>query len=88
MPAGTIYSQQSGSAQIERGAGELVGILVTSSSSGTLKVWDNPAATGNVIMDTTDTITAPQFIACPVNFAAGLYVTAGGTIKYTVVYSR
>lgn len=88
MARGVIYSAKSASAVIETGNGELIGIFVSSSSSGTLKAWDNVAASGTVIFDTTDTITAPCFLACPANFSNGLFVTIGGTVKYTVCYSR
>lgn len=88
MANGVIYSAQSSSVKIEDGAGEMIGIFVSSSSSGTLKAWDNNAASGTVIFDTTDTITAPIFLACPARFKTGLFISVGGTVKYTVCYSR
>lgn len=83
-----ISTLLSGSGQISDGPGELLGIFVTSSSSGTLKAWNNTAGSGAVIFDTTDAITAPTFLACPVNFTIGLYITITGTLKCTVIWAR
>lgn len=86
------YVQKSASALISAQRGDLLGIFVSSSSSGTLKAWDSTSAAGTVIFDTTDTITAPTFLACPVEFGnaadgtGGLFITVGGTISYTVVF--
>lgn len=80
-------AKQGASSQcIVSGAGYLVGILVTSSSGGTLKAWDNNSASGTIIFDTTAAITAPIFLPCPCKFSNGLYITVGGTIAYTVCY--
>ncbi len=88
MAGGPIYSAQSASAKIEDGPGELIGIFVSTSSSLTLKAWDNNAASGSVIFDTTAAITAPCFLPCPAVFRTALYITIGGTGKYTVCYTR
>lgn len=80
------YKTLSASGLVATGDGVLIGILVSSSSSGTLKVWDNTSAATTVIVDTTDTITAPTFIAMPFAFSVGCYVTIGGTAKITVAY--
>lgn len=80
------YTQGTASALIRTGEGYLVGIFVSSSTSGTLKAWDNTSAATTVIFDTTAAITAPAFLACPCNFETGLYITVGGTIAYTVCW--
>lgn len=88
MAGGPIYSAQSASAKIEDGPGTIVGIFVTSSSSLTLKAWDNNVASGNVIFDTTAAITAPAYYPITAAFRTGLFITIGGTGKYTVFYTR
>ena len=59
--------------------GRLVGIFVQTSSSLTLKLWDNNAASGGVIIDTTATISAPAFYPIEVDFNTALFATFGGT---------
>lgn len=77
------------SALIYTGPGRLIGILVSSSSSLTLKAWDALTATGTVLFDTTSAITAPIFIPCgSMNFSTGLYITAGGTGVWTAVIAK
>lgn len=86
------YSQQSASALISQSRGDLLGIFVASSTSGTLKAWDSTSAAGAVIFDTTAAITAPIFLACPAEFGnisgGGLFITVGGTISYTVLFKH
>lgn len=72
---------------IVEGAGRLKGIFVASSSSGTLKAWDNTAASGTVIFNTTGTLPIGWF-ECPADFINGLFITTGGTINFTAVYER
>ena len=79
---------QSASAKIVEGGGELLGIYVASSSSLTLKVWDGVTAAGPVIVNTTAAITAPGFHPMPATFVNGIYVTIGGTGNYSVHYER
>lgn len=76
------------STQIQTGSGQLLGFFVGTSSSLTLKAIDSAASTGGTtILDTTVAITAPVWLPCPAAFAAGLYVTIGGTGKVTVIYN-
>lgn len=89
--ASNKYKALSATGLVSDKRGQLLGIFVSSSSSGTLKAWDNTAASGTVIFETTGTITAPVFLACPVEFGnvagGGLFITVGGTIAFTVVYT-
>lgn len=89
MAGGTVYSAQSASAKIEDGPCTLEGIFVSTSSSLTLKVWDNNAASGNVIIGTTAAITAPCWLAMPAVCKTALYVQAvAGSGTWTVHYKR
>lgn len=81
---GGEHSNQSASALIKTGDGHLIGIHVNSTTSGTLKLWDNTAASGTVIVNTfTPSV---GWNAMPFHFKTGLYVTIGGTIDYTPSY--
>lgn len=66
----------------------LGGILCSSSTSGTVKIYDNSAASGAVLVDTL-TLTAGQWYPIPASLTSGkgCYVTVGGTFKATVFYN-
>ena len=68
--------------------GVLIGFFVASSTSGTVKLWDNASAgSGTVLLNTTAAITAPAYFPCPVSFSNGLYATIGGTADITFIYA-
>lgn len=71
---------------VKSGAGNLVGIFVASSTSGTIKVWDNTSATGTVLVNTFSAGAATWY-PLPFAFGTGLYVDIGGTIDLTVSYT-
>jgi len=70
------------------GDGRIVGIMVGSSTSLTLKIWDGPGAAGTVLLDTTAAITAPAHYPFRATFKNGGFVTFGGTGKITVSWER
>jgi len=74
------------SGTVKVGDGVLLGVIVSSSTSLTIKLWDNTAASGTVLVDTTAAITAPTFIPMPVAFGTGLFATLGGTGSAAFVY--
>lgn len=59
-------------------SGKISGVFCASTSSGTLKLWDNTAASGNVIVNTFN-LTAGTFYEIPAAFATGCYATIAGT---------
>lgn len=81
------YKAISASGQVATGAGVLKGFYVSTSTALTVKLWDNTAASGSVIVDTTAALTAGTFHEVPAGFANGLYVTIGGAGAITVFYS-
>lgn len=83
---GNSYKNLSASAQVKGSGGVLSGIFVASSSSGTLKVWDNTAGSGTVLVNTFS-VTAGTWYPLPFAFGKGCYVTLGGTADFTVSYS-
>jgi hypothetical protein len=80
------YKNLSASALVRTGAGQLLGIFVASSSSGTVKLWDNTSAATTVIINTTS-VAAGTFYPVPATFSTGLYVTIGGTADITVFFN-
>ena len=52
----------SASAQIKSTPGVLVGVVINSHSSGTLKFWNNTAGSGNVLFNTITLASGERFI--------------------------
>lgn len=63
--------------------GGLLGILVASSTLGTLKVAD---AVGTIV--DTMSVVAGQFYPMPCDFATSLTITVGGTLSATLFYDQ
>lgn len=79
------YKNISASALIGEGATHLAGIFCASASTGTVKVWDNTAASGTVCANTFS-LTAGTYYELPARLKNGLYITIGGTADITVFY--
>jgi hypothetical protein len=75
--------------QVKIGAGKLFGIQVSTTTSGTLAVYDSAtASTSDPMIANTITVTAgTQYLSFPAGiwFSKGLYVVAANTIEFTVV---
>ncbi len=82
------YLNGTTSQAIKSAPGSLYGIVVNSHTSGTLKLWDNTAGSGTVLLNTITFAAGPQFINFPtgISFNTGLFATVGGTIDYTILY--
>lgn len=85
-----LYKQSSASVQVKIGGGKLYGIQVSSTSSGTLTVYDSGAADTNdpKIAATITPTAGAQVLSFPAGiwFSKGLYIVAANTIEFTVVY--
>ena len=85
-----LYKQLASTDQVKVGAGKLFGISVSSTTSGTLAVYDSAtASTSSGKIANTITVTAgAQYLSFPAGiwFSNGLYVVAANTIEFTVVY--
>jgi len=83
------YKQMAATSQIKVGGGKLLGYLVSSTSSGTLKFYDSGAADTNdpVLINTvTPAAGANTFFPSGITFSKGLYVVATNTIEATIIY--
>ena len=87
---GSEWEKITGSQVLVSGNGVVSGFIVNSHTSGTIKLWDNTAGSGRVIIDTITLASGPQVYTFPrpLNFQTGLFATLGGTIDVTVVFNR
>lgn len=77
----------SASAQIKSGPGILVGVIINSHTSGTLKFWNNTAGSGTVLFNTITLASGERWIPLfNTNFDVACYLTIGGTADVTVLY--
>lgn len=81
------YTNGTTSQSIITGTGCVAGIIINSHTSGTIKLWDNTAGSGAVIVNTYTLPSGSQVIVFPkpISFYTGLYITVGGTVDYTVL---
>jgi hypothetical protein len=85
------YTYSDATVQVKVGAGKLYGIFVSTSSSGTLTIYDSPASsTGDPkIADTFSVSAGTTYVNIPAGlfFNKGLYIVLAGTsAAFTVVY--
>ncbi|UGQ44964.1 hypothetical protein [Massilia endophytica] len=62
---------------------QLIGVFCASSSSGTLKLYDNASAASGTVVVNTFSLTAATFYPIPASLANGLHATIGGTADVT-----
>lgn len=85
-PTGHSFLFMSGSGIVKTGDGILVLVLIASSSSLVIRLWDNTAASGTKIVGSL-TVGANEEYDLPAYFATGLYVEfASGSGELTVFY--
>ena len=86
-PSG-LYKNFTSSNLVKTGTGIVMGIVINSHSSGTLKLWDNTSAATTVLFNTITLGATERWIPLfGAKFLTGLYVTTGGTIDATVIYN-
>ena len=78
------YSAISATTTLLTGDGSLLGILITSATTGTVAISDG----GTTIMAATAslTLTTPTYIPIPAQFKTNLVVTITGTVAATVFW--
>ena len=82
------YSNNSSSALIKTGAGQLQGVIINSISGGSLKFWDNTSAATTVIFNTITPVAGEHSINLfGARFTTGCYLTIVGTADVTVLYN-
>jgi hypothetical protein len=84
------YTQTSATTQVKVGAGKLFGIVVSTTSSGTLTVYDSPASSASdpKILDTITVAAGTTYANIPSGlfFNKGLYIVLANSASFTVAY--
>ena len=84
------YTYSNATVQVKIGAGKLYGIFVSTTSSGTLAVYDSPAGSDSdpKISGTITPSAGGQYLSFPngIFFNKGLYIVLANTATFTVVY--
>lgn len=81
----TTHSNRTATATIKTGAGTLVGMYVNSTTSGTIKLYDNTSAAGTVINNTITPAVGYHDLGNAA-FSIGLHAVIGGTLDVTLYY--
>jgi hypothetical protein len=84
------YTQTNATRQVKVGAGKLFGIFVSTTSSGTLTVYDSAASSASdpKILDTITVAAGTTYANFPAGlyFNKGLYIVLANSASYTVAY--
>ena len=82
------YKQISADTLIKTGQGMAIAIIVSSHTTGSIKLWDALSATGNVLVDSYTYASGSQVIPLyGIHFAIGLYADVTGTQSITIAYN-
>lgn len=79
------YTNLSASALVRTGAGQIAGYYVASTSSGTVKFWDNTSAATTVLVNTATPAVGWHELH-DMGFTTGLYCTIANTIDLTIAW--
>lgn len=80
--------QMSASANVCNTSACLGGVFCSSSTSGTLTLYDSATTTTTTKIVDTFSLTAGTFYPLPFGFGSGIYAVVGGTASITVGYTR
>lgn len=80
------YKNLTASANVKAIDGILGGIVCSTSSAGTVTVYDDAGTGTSTPITGTISLTAGQFYNLPFAFSKGLYIVVGGTANITVAY--
>jgi hypothetical protein len=82
------YKQISATGNVSPIGCKLLGIFVSSSTVGTVTIYDSATTTTTTkVVDTTVALTGGTWVPMPIAFASGIYIVVGGTLSATVVYA-
>ncbi len=74
---------------IATGQGTAQGVIISSHTNGTLKLWNNTSAATTVLVDTITFAVGERWIPFfGAYFNVGLYAEVGGTANLTIVYNN
>lgn len=83
-----MFKQISATGTVKDGAGRLTSLTVSSTSSGTIKIYDNTAASGTVLLETLTPAAAAHFYWGDEGLATsnGIHVVIANTLVVTIGY--
>lgn len=81
------YKRITATGNIKPIGGILLGLLVASTSSGTITLYDSATTTTGTPITGTLTPAAGTFIPIPLQFINGLYAVVSGTLDVTLIYA-
>ena len=81
------YKQISATGNVSPIGCKLLGIFVSSSTVGTVTIYDSATTTTTTKVVDTVSLTAGTWLPMPIGFASGVYIVVGGTLSATVVYA-
>ena len=84
LPVGSAKAI-SATANVKSSQGAMLGIFCSSSTSGTITLYDDASTGTTVPIAAVFNVTAGTYYSLPVAFGNGLYVVIGGTAAVTVV---
>lgn len=84
-----LYTPVTANVLVKTGPGTVQGIIVSSHTNGTIKLWDSLTAANSFILDTYTYATGSQYINLfGAKFTTGLFADVGGTTqKITIVWN-
>lgn len=81
------YVNLAASALVKTGAGQLYSVIISSHTSGTLKLWDNTSAATTTLIDTIAfNVGEREINFSGMTFGTGLFATIGGVATITIGY--
>lgn len=84
-PTGMPFKSLTADGIVKTGPGTLHMVKIASSSGGSIKIYDNTAASGTVILETM-AVAAGEEHYLPAEFSTGCYVDITGTVALTVFF--
>ncbi len=82
----SMYANLTASALVKEGPGKLKGMVVATTTGGTIKFWDQTSAAVPVLINTITPAAGSSYDFREVQFTRGLYVTIANTIDVTIFY--
>ena len=81
------YKQFTATGNVSPYGVSLLGIFVSSSSSGTITIYDSATTTTTTKVIDTVSVSAGTWYPIPVGTTAGIYIVVGGTLSATAVFA-
>lgn len=81
------YKQFTATGNVSPYGASLLGVFVSSSSSGTLTIYDSATTTTTAKVIDTVSVSAGTWYPIPASTTAGIYIVVGGTLSATAVFA-